>query len=106
MDEQPPRDREEWLRWAQDKQARLEEGENKRGGEAVANGLDPKGTAQPARPIVRIINGELPRAIDAAEQVFAKNDSEIFEFAGHPVYLGREAPPKNQIVGYRRRIMQ
>jgi hypothetical protein len=105
MDEQPPKDRDEWVDWARAKQARQEAEKNKGKG----NGADPAHDAPsppPNRPIVRVVNGKLPRAIDAAEQIFAKNDPEIFEFAGHPVYLGREAPPRNQIVMYRRRIMQ
>jgi len=103
MDDRPPKEREAWLVWNREKQAQAEAEKNSRKG----NGSDPDpNLAAATRPIVRVVNGQLPRAIDAAEQIFAKNDPEIFEFATHPVYLGREAPPKNQIVMYRRRIMQ
>jgi hypothetical protein len=92
---EPPPDRAEWLHWAEQKQR--EEAEKK------AKVINSNGLA--SRPIVRIVNGELPRTIDAAEQIVAKADPEIFEFAGHPVYLGLEAPPKNHLVAYRRRSM-
>ena len=52
-----------------------------------------------------LVNGQLPRTIDAAEQIIAQNDPEIFEFSGHPVYLAHEVPPKNHFVAYRRRRM-
>jgi hypothetical protein len=104
MDDRPPKEREAWLVWNREKQAQAETEKNSR--KANGSDPDPSSLAAPARPVVRVVNGELPRAIDAAEQIFAKNDAEIFEFAAHPIYLGREAPPKNQIVMYRRRIMQ
>jgi hypothetical protein len=95
MNEPPPQDRDEWLDWARQKQR--EEAEKK------AKVIIGKGLV--SRPIVRIVNGELPRTIDAAEQIVAKADPEIFEFASHPVYLGLEVPPKNHLVAYRRRSM-
>jgi len=57
----------------------------------------PSDDAQSARPVVKIIGGQLPRAIDAAEQVIATSDPEIFEFAGHPVYLGRNRRSKTTL---------
>jgi hypothetical protein len=104
----PPQDPEEWKRFVQEKLAREAAGSKNGNAHAEPNGHDPSEnvSALTARAIVQLTNGQLPRIIDAAEQIIAKTDPEIFEFAGHPVYLGCEAPPpKTHVVAYRRRMM-
>jgi len=56
------------------------------------------------REIVYVAGGELPHVIDDAEAALIKCDAEIFEHNTQPTYLGREAPPANQIVANPRRL--
>lgn len=57
------------------------------------------------RPVVRVIAGMLPHAIDTAERALIEQDVEIFEAPIGPVYIGTETPPKNHFAPYRRRTM-
>jgi hypothetical protein len=86
--------------WITETRRRLEEEE--RGG---SPGNGPTAPPLGSRPIVRIIEGQLPRVIDAAEAVIAKNDPEIFEFGSEVVYIGREPAPPDYLVAYPRRTM-
>jgi putative DNA primase/helicase len=57
------------------------------------------------REIVYVQGGELPHVIDDAEDILVKCDAEIFEHSTRPSYLGREDPPKKQIVVNPRRVI-